>query len=939
MTTGVHRLNNCVHILALLTCLLFSACAEDVVTVFSQEERAEVEAAVRAARSIDSLTILQSQYEKDNNVLGNIVTLRELGRKYRNESRFVDAVDIHGRGLALAEQYSDTLEWIKALNNLGTDYRRLGNLGEAHDCHFKAGLLSKEFSDTSYNAVKNHAGSLNGLGNIYMSIGDYERADSVFRQALACEKKLNSITGQAINYSNIGGIFEHAGQLDSAWVYYRQSMACNQEAGNTLGMSLCHTSFGNLYEAEGRNAEAAAEHEAAYLLMKDSRDEWHMLNSLVALGGIYIKTGEFAKASGALSSALKVAEKINSPSHVKDILALYSKYYEARGDYKAALVAYEKSVAKSREILNAETVGRINSNSFEMERAEMNRQRSDLNQELEHQQLSRIRERYWLLFVLAVLAIMAATAFYSLSYRAKSLKKVRQISSFRDSFFNNITHESRTPLTVILGLSRDLQNGTSTPAEVVEKAKSIERQGNNVLRIVNQILDVSKIKSTVGKVDWQNSDITSFLSMIVESYKTYAASRNIGLEFVNESGESIVMDFVPDYASKLVNNLLSNAFKYTPDGGKIDVKVWRDGKNAFLDVADNGIGMSKEETIHVLEPYYQASNRIHGAGTGIGLTLVKQIVDSAKGSVSLESAPGEGTVFHISVPVHNESASTLPEEQMVNEPMIPDSEYTIPTPVSTDEVNDDERRILIVEDNRDIAAYVGSKLADKYSVYYAHDGEEGLERTLALTPDLVITDWMMPRMDGIELCRKIRENDIVSHIPVVMLTAKVFEDDRVEGVKAGVDAYLTKPFYSEELCAVVKNLMESRRMLREKYLQGQEKKDEVQKPASEFMDNLLGLVKDRIDRNEKVDVPAIASELCMSSSQLYRKLKSVTGYSPADFFLRVRVNLAKEYIDSNPGSSFADIAARCGFNDYSSFVRAFKSVLGTTPSEYRKGDN
>lgn len=285
-------------------------------TAFTPEERREADSIVRSVHSVDSLALLQKQLERSGKRLGSIVALREWGKALRNESRFEEALSVHSTGQQLAEAAGDTLELVQALNNVGTDYRRMGVLDVAQEYHYRAWKLSEECADTSFTARKNRVVSLNGLGNAYLTLGNYERADSALRMALAGERSLHSTVGQAINYANIGSIFEHYGKMDSARVYYLKSMALNTEAGNTLGISLCHTYFGSLYEKAGQYGKAMAEYETASQMMQASKDEWHALNSLIALAGIYHTMGNNAKAMAYLGKARQMAESIKSTEHL-----------------------------------------------------------------------------------------------------------------------------------------------------------------------------------------------------------------------------------------------------------------------------------------------------------------------------------------------------------------------------------------------------------------------------------------------------------------------------------------------------------------------------------------------------------------------------------------------------------------------------------------------
>lgn len=261
----------------------------------------EAERVVRSTHGIDSLSLLQKQLESNGDKLGSIIALREWGNALQDECRFEEALYVHNEGLQQAKAIGDTLEWVQALNNIGTDYQRLGILDEAQIHHYDAWKISTACADTSFTNKKSRVVSLNRLGNIYITLGNYVRADSVLRMALHGEQQLHSAVGQAINYANLGSIFIHRRKTDSAWVYYRKSMALNMEAGNNLGISLCHIHFGSLYENARQYDKAMMEYETAYRMMQQSKDKWHTLNALIALARIYHLTGNEEKGMKYLS--------------------------------------------------------------------------------------------------------------------------------------------------------------------------------------------------------------------------------------------------------------------------------------------------------------------------------------------------------------------------------------------------------------------------------------------------------------------------------------------------------------------------------------------------------------------------------------------------------------------------------------------------------------
>lgn len=834
-----------------------------------------------------------------------------------------------------AEALGDTLEWVQALNNIGTDYRRMGVLDVAQEYHYRALKLSEECADTSSDARKNRVVSLNGLGNIYMTLGNYERADSALRMALEGERQLHSALGQAINYANLGSIYEHRGQTDSAWAYYRRSMQLNTEAGSTLGISLCHTYFGSLYEKAKEYGKATAEYEEAYRMMKTSKDDWHALNSLIALAGIHNETGNDAKAMEYLGKARVMAERIRSNEHLAEIHTLYYKRYKRLGDYRAALSAYEQAIDKKNNILDMEKVNRIQNTSLNIERKQQERNMNEARMRLEQERSVRHTGYAIFALVLFVLTGVLATFFYIQRMQRRNHLALKRLTAMRENFFTNITHEFRTPLTVILGLSHDLQ--ASDSEDVRSKARTIERQGNGLLTLINQLLDISKIKSEVGDADWCQGEITTQFTMIVETYRDYACSRNIDLQFFAK--DKVVMDFVPDYVNKVVNNLLSNALKFTPEHGWVRLSSWRDGDRLHIDVADTGCGMDKETLARVFEPFYQGKGETQHVGTGVGLALVKQIVDAVEGTITVESEVGKGTRFRISVPIHNDSRRLIAEESAAagaaNTPLLPETE----NPPTDNEGADDQCRVLVIEDNSDIAAYIGSHLMDRYAVSYADNGVEGMKKAYDLVPDLIITDLMMPGMDGLEVCRELRGNEVTDHIPIIVVTARITEEERIRGLEAGADAYLAKPFNTDELRTRVEKLLERNHRLRDKFGGGSDggtdKGSSLTDAERRFLAKTVDLIYQLMDKR-CLDVNSLAEKLCMSPRQLHRKLVAITGDSPATYMLRVKMQRARHLLETKPGLTIEEIAERCGFDHAPNFYSAFKKLYGITQMDYRR---
>ena len=842
----------------------------------------------------------------------SLATLRQQGKKERDASRYDEALRLHIRGLDMARAVGDSSEWIQALNNIATDYRRMGMLDVAQSYHYQALTLCDESSDTTYQMRKNRVKALNGLGNIYLSIYSYDDADSVFRQALEGEHQLGSATGQAINYANLGSIYSARGDDEKALDYYRQSMFYNKKDSNLLGMALCHLYFGNIYERRQQYDLALREYEQSDRMMTDLKDLWHALEPRLALASVYYHTHEDAKALALLDRADATARQINSWEHIVEVHHLYFQLMQRQGRYHEALDHHLIATAYQDSILDNEKLDRIHNIGINIERTRQQEMVNMAQNELQTEK--RIRQQSAWLFGLTVILLLAVISalLYVQRMRHHSMEMMREASRLREDFFTNITHEFRTPLTVILGLSRKIRENTEVPQSVSDKAATIERQGNRLLTLVTQLLDISKVKSVIGEPNWQHGNICAQVAMLLETYIDYAANRGVTLKYHYD--KAIEMDFVPDYVNKVMSNLVSNALKFTPNGGTISVNLYQRGDRLHIDVSDTGHGISSDKLAHIFEPFYTTGDMGEAKGTGIGLALTQEIISHLNGTITAESQVGKGTTFHIVMPIQNRSAD----------------------PVTETEIGNSGKPIIVVaEDNADVADLLCTQLEPFYEVVAARDGVEALKRAGEIIPDLVITDVMMPNMDGMALARAIRANDLTAHIPIIMVTARVTEQDRIEGIKAGADAYLVKPFNTEELLTRVAKLLEQRIMLRDKYAQ-----TITQAPVTDdtiedhFLARVEQVIVAHINKGEDITVTMVADDLNITARQLHRKVTGLINQSPAALIRITRINCAKTIMAAKPEMPLKSVALACGFTDYSHFAKVFRTVTGVSPTAW-----
>ena len=925
----------------ILSCLLaIGICScNDSTPSYSEAEKDAAKATVARVQKSDSLDFYIGYYTQAKDHYALAVAYNALGRNHRNKANYAEALDAHRKAAEYAVMAVDTPEIVQAYNNLGTDYRRLGELKEASLHHYKALEYCEEYSDkSSYAAVKNRVVSLNGIGNIHLSMGDMKVAERAFRRALAGETQLGSDLGQAINYANLGAIFESYEQYDSAKVYYTRSMESNQKANSTLGISLCHDHFGRLHEIAEQYDSALVEYHKAYALMQGNHDSWHALKAAIAIARVYMQQGKRTQAYPYLQEAVAMADATQSHGRMAEACRMLAAYEEQCGNHKAALAHYKRSVAYNDSVYNAENQQQLRDSYVDYEKGQSLQQVESIRTAYEEEAQARRTLLYLMLTVALSALVVIALLWYVLRTRRDNIRMLQRMERMRTTFFTNITHEFRTPLTVILGLSEELQREENHSTEQQQYLQSIQRQGKSLLDLVNQLLDITRLASGVGEAQWCQGDIVAYVRNTVAGYTDYARMRKVSLTFHCDEQE-IDLCFVPEYIEKIIRNLLSNALKYTPEGGYIVVDLITEGDKVVLQVTDSGRGIPTEDLPHVFELFYQGDNNKDMVGTGVGLPFVKQMAEEMGGSVEARNTKSEGAQLRVKIPQQQpQSIATRSKAWTLKDMLVMRGTEERKKEAAVVTAGEKRPVVLIAEDNNNIAEYIEILLGERYEVHTAHDGYEALLRAEELNPDLLITDIMMPEMDGYELCSQIRQSDFLCHIPLIIVSARGEDADRIRGFEEGADAYLQKPFNAEELMVLVEKLIEQRNMLKQRFEKilshGADANDGLSKEDADFLIRLNRLVNDNMDSG-MLCVEFLAERMRMSRSQLYRRIRTLTGYSTNSYILNIRMKRAKQML-LNSTDSVSDIAMRCGFDDTSYFTRIFRNTHGCTPTQIRK---
>ena len=531
----------------------------------------------------------------------------------------------------------------------------------------------------------------------------------------------------------------------------------------------------------------------------------------------------------------------------------------------------------------------------------------------------------------------------------KNHEQEQELNQERLRFYTNITHELRTPLTLILGPLEDMQKDTSLPVKQAQKLSVIHQSALRLLNLINQILEFRKTETQNKRLCVCKGNIAPLIYEIGLKYKELNQKTKIDFRIQIEK-EEMLLFFDKEIVTIVLDNLISNAIKYT-EQGCITLSLYQSVRNEVayteIKVSDTGYGISAEALPHIFDRYYQESGKHQASGTGIGLALVKNLVELHEGEIRAESVQNEGSTFYISLLTDNIYPNALHADS--TEPAAKEDTAQATTSENTSEPTVDNGKpiLLIVEDNEEIQKYIAESFSDSFEVITADNGEEGKQQALSHIPDIIVSDIMMPVMDGITLCRQLKEDVRTSHIPIILLTAKDSLQDKEEGYEVGADSYLTKPFSASLLRSRINNLLESRKKLITQF-QAQpvsgnqtdlnEKRiiiaEALSKLDNEFIEKITLLIEENLS-SEKIDITYLSDKMCMSGSTLYRKMKALTGLSTNEYIRKVKMQNAERLLLEGK-FNISEIAYKVGMNSTGYFRQCFKEEFGVSPSDYLK---
>lgn len=798
---------------------------------------------------------------------------------------------------AIGKKTNNQTVVIRSYALIAEAYQKQNKMKEAIASYLKGLELAEKHNEKSL------AGTLyNGIGTCYFYLNDPKKAESYLKQAAQAKKEANDYQYYSFIAANLAALQIMNQSFDEAIKTLKEAEKTLLKNKQDNYLATVYNSLGAAYQGT-KSDSCVYYYEKGLVLSEKNKDYLNMMTTHQNLGDYYLEKKNYSKAIEYMKKAIAVNELRPEDPYKPALFERMSALYESMGDFKNAH-DYKKLETETRQRLLAAT------NKKEIEELEIKYQTEKKEKEIQrhkHAIEKAKNQQIWLLFGAVSLFVIAGFVMYLVFQRRKITRKFEQ-EKLR--LFENIVHDIKTPLTLIDGPIQMMKQHPETPHQ--EQLVLMERNSKKLMGLVNELLDASKLRKGNFQLHYTTGNLDGFIENNIDSFAGEAKSKDIRIVHTKNNAEKHY-SFPSNALEKILSNLIGNAIKYCPPTSEIQVTSILEAGKLIIRVNDNGPGIPKQEHKKVFQRFFRGKETSDVNGTGIGLSLVKELVDLAQGTIELQSSP-EGTTFVVSLPIQEFTAA-----------------------VDTTIQNDGIPLLLLVEDDADTAAFSMSVLKENFQVLHAKNGQEAISMIHENLPDIVLSDIMMPEKDGIELLQEIRADELTSHLPVVLFSAKASLESRLKGLQHGADAYISKPFSPEELKLTVQNLFATVQRNKEAYkdsIQSEKTFEERTKSQNAYVNKVIASIISNID-NQDYSVTELSNDMSVSRSQLHRKLTALTGFSTTNFISMIRLEKAKDLLFGNQGN-ITEIAYKCGFSSQSYFTKSFTEYFGKSPSHFLK---
>ncbi|MEL6634620.1 MAG: response regulator [Bacteroidota bacterium] len=899
---------------------------------------------------------------KDENMRkeeGSVYNL--LGKLAYQEQALQDAMAYFRQGKIIHEELGDTLNIAICSHSIAAMHFASNQYVQAMEAVTESLRITELMSDK-----KRAANDLSLMGIIYDAIGEKEKALDYLLQAEKMYTKGSDSMSLAITLTNTGKCFSELGMHTKALTYYQRALRIFEQANYVRAQISVYSSIGRLYESLQQDEKALESFARSKELSKALGDKENLFGQPLSLGRIYRRKGQIDLARKIFTDLLIDARKSHyfyGGSMAAD--ELYQLELSL-GNYGEALKAHTIFKEMSDSLRNKENTKKIllaeEQYQFRKEKDQLQfeneREKLILNQQIQEQQAIQYGSIAGILLLLVIIYILYR--FYTAKQKANlqlqqqrdeitaQKQALESLDRTKSRFFANVSHELRTPLTLAYApLEEVIQDHThSLPDEVIQKVALAKQNTYKLKHLVDDILNLTKLDAQKIGLNPSEVPVQGFISRIFGAFESMAAYRGIDYTLNVDALPEDHQRIDADKLEKVINNLLSNALKYTPTGGKVSLAAQQQGEHLQVQISDTGSGISQEDLPYIFDRYFQSKQPdapIQG-GTGIGLAMAKEYVQLMGGRIQVESQVGKGSMFTVLLPYKK----VVPVKDLSQAPLAATSDEEILLPVPSR--SGTQQHVLIVEDQPDMLHYIQSLLQKSYTVSTAMNGKEALA-VLAQQPiDLIVSDVMMPEMDGFELLKAIRAHEVYASLPVIMLTALSDEAYRLEALTLGVDDYLPKPFSVAELVARTQNMLaryEVRKQTVEEVkalpivnLNHEEEllslDPKLTASGKAFVQKAEAIIQAEIE-NEDFSLVQLADHFCLSYSQFSRKVKLLTGLSPKQFQREVAMQKARRLLESGQYANLTGVAYSVGISHVTRFSKMYEKRFGKNPAAYFEG--
>lgn len=753
----------------------------------------------------------------------------------------------------------------------------------------------------------------NGLGITFYMMQNLKQAEIYIRKALDVKMKQKDYVYYAIIASNLAALLVFEEKNDEALSLLRTAERVVQQANLPEYLPNIYNSIGAIfYQKKNAQDSALFYYEKSIQLAEKFDIQQNVITGYHNIGHLLLEKKQYEAALRYLRIGETISGQMNSAPMMLRIVQTLAETYEAAGSANLALKYRNKELELSKEIFDSEKQKSIEELQLKYETAKKDilyqeQARKLLETELRAEKAT-IRMQF--LFFSALLLLISSSAVYYFFYQRRSNRE--KLNQVKIRIFENIVHDIRTPLTLIYGPLQELKSRNGISGDERSYFSLIERNSEKLMRMVDELLDVSKIDQGKYQITWVNGNLLEYLKELIKDFEQEAKEKSINLVSSFDI-PSQHYRFSKDVLDKIVFNLISNAVKYTPKNTQVTVDARIKDSNFILRVQDQGRGIEAKFQHRIFDRFFRLNEHENIPGTGIGLAVVKDFVELIGGSICVESELGQGACFEVVFPI---------EQAVVHE-------------FTTQSAANEKLHLMICDDDPDILSFLRTVLASDYQIHTVNNGQLALEYIENNAPDVILSDVMMPELDGIELLEKLKNNQVWSSIPVVLFSAKSALESRLAGLQAGADYYISKPFNLDELKLILRNITSKIDTNRDEFIRQKFDKapfNERLKSDNEYVNKATNFVIQYID-NSDYSVNELAADMCISRSQLHRKLTLYTGYSATQFIRMIRLEKAKDLLESNAGN-VEEIAYSCGFSSRSYFSTVFTEYFGKPPSEF-----